>query len=245
MTLSIQPMNLGEGEGDTSFACFGMTPGTRIWMPCSAYLILGGETPIVVDAGFRDAAELMATSGMPFRSAEEHSLEANLARHGVEAADVGIVVFTHLHFDHSGAADRFPNARLLVQRVELQHAAAPLFPAIFYDRVDIAKFVDPLWSQIELLDGDTEIAPGVRAVFTGGHSAGHQMIYADVPSGQAIITGDNAYFVEPAVTMGIPPGYVVSLPDALAALARIKRDGVHILPMHDAAVYERYPDGVF
>ena len=95
-----------------------------------------------------------------------------------------------------------------------------------------------------MLDGDTEIAPGVRALFTGGHSAGHQMIYVDVPSGQAIITGDNAYFVEPGVTMGIPPGYVISLPDALAALARIKRDGVHILPMHDAAVYERYPDGI-
>ncbi len=43
---------------------------------------------------------------------------------------------------------------------------------------------------------------------------------------------------------GRPPGYVVSLADALAAIARIRRDADHVLPMHDNAVFDAYPDGV-
>jgi len=244
MALEIHAMNLGEGQADTSFLCWGLTPGTTVWVPCTAYLILGGDTPVVVDAGFRDAAELQANSGMPFRSEPEHALEANLARHGLEPDDIGLVVFTHLHFDHTGLADKFRNARLMVQRSELQYAAAPLWPAIFYERLDIAKLVGALYGQIELLDGDTEIAPGIRTVLTGGHSPGHQMVYVDVASGQAVICGDIAYLADPGVTQGIPPGYIISLPDTLAALARVKRDALHVLPMHDGTVYEKYPGGV-
>jgi glyoxylase-like metal-dependent hydrolase (beta-lactamase superfamily II) len=244
MALSIHPMMLGESLGDTSFMVWGLTPGTKIWSPTIAYLIVGGEKVVVIDAGFRDAAELEASTGLPFRCAPEHALEANLARHGLEPGDVDIVVFTHLHFDHSGLADRFPNARLLVQRTELQYAAAPLSPAMFYERLDIAKLVDPLWPQIDLLDGDAEVIPGVRAVLTGGHSPGHQIIYVGVESGPAIVCGDIAYVVDPAVTQGIPPSYVISMPDTLAALARIKRDATHVLPMHDATVFATYPEGV-
>ena len=242
--LEIHPMNLGEGLADTSFLCWGLTPGEKRWVPNSAYLILGGETPIMVDAAFRDAEELTANSGFPFRRHPEHELEANLARHGLEPGDIGLLVFTHLHLDHTGLADKAPNARLLVQRTELQYAAAPMFPVVFYERVDIAKLVDPLWSRVELLDGDVELAPGVRAVITGGHSPGHQMIYVDVASGQAIITGDLAYLADPGVTEQRPPGYVVNMADTLAGLARIKRDALHVLPMHDHAVFEQYPDGV-
>lgn len=244
MALKIHAMKLGAGQCDTSFACWGMTPGTTMWVPVTAYLILGGKTPILVDAGIRNAAELTANTGIPFVLEPEHGVEPNLAIHGLKPSDIGIVVLTHLHLDHTGVVDKFPNARILVQRTELDYAAAPLFPAVFYETVDIAKLNGPLRDQVELLDGDMEVAPGVRAIRTGGHAPGHQMVYVDVPSGQAIICGDNAYLINPSVTMGIPPGYFVSLADTVAALARVKRDGKHILPMHDDSVYTTYPQGV-
>jgi len=244
MALEIHPLDLGESEGDTSFIVFGMTPGTKVWSPVLAYLILGGPEPIVVDAGFRDAQWLLDNLGYSFRQSETQNLEAALGRHGLEPGDVGKLVLTHLHFDHTGLVDRFPNARIFVQRDELRYAAAPLFPAAFFDRIDIAKLVGPLWDQLELMNGDGEIAPGVRGVVTGGHSPAHQLIYVDVPSGQAIICGDAAYLVDPAVTQGLPPAYVISMPDALDALARIKRDADHVLPMHDASVLAKYPEGI-
>jgi N-acyl homoserine lactone hydrolase len=241
MTLTVHPLCLAEALGDTSILAFGLTPGTKKWSPCTGYLILGGEKVILVDAGVRES---LAQSSEAFRIEPEHELSANLARHGITADEVEGVIFTHLHIDHSGLADKFPNAVLYVQRRELQYAAAPMFPVRFYDRIDIAKFVDPLFGQIEFLEGETEIIPGVRCIPTGGHTPGHQMVYVDVPSGTAIITGDNVYLADVAMRDGTPPGYIVDLADTLAAIARIRRDGDHVLPMHDPMVYERYPNGV-
>jgi glyoxylase-like metal-dependent hydrolase (beta-lactamase superfamily II) len=203
--------------------------------------VVGGEKTLVVDAGVRKS---LADASEAFRVEAEHDLGANLGRHGVEPGDVDLLVLTHLHVDHSGLVDGFPNARLLVQRSELQYAAAPLHPVRFYDRVDIGKLVGPLFDRIDFVEGDVDVMDGVRCVFTGGHSPGHQMVYVDVPSGTAVITGDNVYLADRAMQEGIQPGYVVSLPQTIAAIDRIRRDADHVLPMHDAVVYERYPDGV-
>src|ERR1700722_17600141 len=102
MALEVHPMNLGEGEADTSFMCWGLTPGEKRWIPCSSYLILGAGEPIMVDAGFRDG--LLTQSAFPFRQSPEQTLDANLARHGLEAGDITTLLFTHLHLDHTGVA---------------------------------------------------------------------------------------------------------------------------------------------
>lgn len=242
MPLTIHPMSLGEVAADTSYLAFGWTPGTKMRVPYLSYLILGGAAPMVVDAGIRIDEPLPPDS--PRRVGPEHALEAQLAPHGVEPADVGLVVFTHLHADHTGAADRFPNARLLIQRSELQYAAAPINPQYMYDRIDLGKIIGSLWGQVEVLDGDAEIAPGIRGVLTGGHSPGHQMLYVDVPSGTAIITGDNVCVAEPAMELGLPTGYVMDMADAMAAVERVRRDATHVLPGHDPQVFDLYPKGV-
>jgi glyoxylase-like metal-dependent hydrolase (beta-lactamase superfamily II) len=231
-------MRLAEGYVDTSLIVHGLTPGVKRWISITSYLILGGPTPIVVDTGVDDGA------GPTRRGDPWGTLTGVLAKHGLEVGDVGLVVCTHLHYDHTGMIDRFPNARIAVQRRELQYAAAPMYPTGFYDAAVIAKLVDPLRARVDLLDGDTQIATGIRTVLTGGHSPGHQMVYVDVPSGQAVICGDIAYLIDPSVTEGVPPGYTINMADNLAALARVKRDAVHVLPMHDPVVHERYPNGI-
>lgn len=157
-----------------------------------------------------------------------------------------MVINTHLHLDHSGLTDQLPNARIVLNRTELQYAAAPYFPAPFYDRVDVAKYIGPLFDRIEFIENekDHEVAPGVTVAWTGGHSPGHQIVYADVDSGPAIITGDIVYRKEPGFTMQLPSGYFTSLGEVTNALARIKRDAKHVLPMHDPEVYREYPDGI-
>ena len=138
-----------------------------------------------------------------------------------------------------------PEARILVQRRELQYAAAPLFPVAFFDRTDIAALIGPLWERVELLDGERQLFDGVRTVHTGGHTPGHQMVYVDTPRGRAIITGDAAYVADLNVGAQLPSGYWVDLAEATAALRRIAADSHGIvLPMHDRSVYERYPQGI-
>ena len=241
MSYTIHPMSLGEVTADTSYLVFGWTPGTKLAAPYLAYLILGGSKPIVVDTGIR------VDEGVEFpshrRVGPEHSLVDQLARHGVEPADVGVVVLTHLHVDHTGHVDLFPNARLVVQRSELEYALAPPFFPYMYDSTDLAKLEGPLSARVELLDGDAEVEPGIRCVLVGGHSPGHQMLYVDVASGTAIITGDNICMIE-GLDLGLPTGYVVDMAQAMAVLERVRRDATHVLPGHDPKVFEKYPNGV-
>ncbi len=244
-TLTVHPLLLGEVELDQTFLMWASEPGTRRWIPTTAYLVLGPEAPILVDASFRDATEFTAASGVPARRPPEQELAPQLARHGLEPGDVGYVLHTHLHHDHTGLAARLPEAKLLVQRAELQYAAAPQFPVPFFDRVDIAALIGTLWGRVELLDGESELFTGVRTVHTGGHTPGHQMVYVDTPQGRAIITGDAVYVADLNLAAGVPSGYWVDLPDTMAALRRIAADSEGIvLPMHDRMVHERYADGI-
>jgi glyoxylase-like metal-dependent hydrolase (beta-lactamase superfamily II) len=186
-----------------------------------------------------------AASGVPARRGPEQELEVQLAGHGLEPGDLGYLLQTHLHHDHTGLATRLPAATILVQRRELQYAAAPLFPVAFFDRTDIAALVGPLWERVELLDGDHQLFDGVRTVHTGGHTPGHQMIYVETSQGRAIITGDAAYDANLNVGAQVPSGYWVDLADTMAALRRIADDSQGIvLPMHDRTVHERYPQGL-
>jgi len=244
-TVTVHPLLLGEVEVDHSFVGWATDPGRRLWIPTTAYLLLGADAPILVDASFRDPVAFTAASGVAARRTREQELEAQLAQHGLEPGDVGYILHTHLHHDHTGLDARLPEARILVQRRELQYAAAPLFPVAFFDRTDIAALIGPLWERVELLDGEQQLFDGVRTVHTGGHTPGHQMVYVDTPRGRAIITGDAAYVADLNVGAQLPSGYWVDLAEATAALRRIAADSHGIvLPMHDRSVYERYPQGI-
>ena len=236
MSLTIHPLNLGELETDFSTLIWLTNRGTRTNVPSTSWLITGAEKPILVDTSFRIVDDTA-------RRSTEQTLEAQLARHQLKPADIGYVVHTHLHIDHCGLDDLLPNARILLQRAELQYAAAPFFPAYWYDRQDIAKLVSTLWDRVDLLDEERELFPGIRTVFTGGHTPAHQMVYVEVPSGTAIITGDAAYLAT-NVKQQVPIGYFVNLEQVMAALRRIAQDGKHVLPTHDPEVYTLYPEGI-
>lgn len=244
MALTIHPISLGEGEVDTSFAVWQLTPGTKVKVPLTGYLILGGTEPILVDSGVGDPAKLSESVGIPFTRSEEQTLPVALAKHGLGVEDIGLVIMTHLHADHTGQLGVLPRARFAIQRSELQYAAAPLFPTPLFDRHDVGLLTGALFDRVVFLDGDEQIVPGVRGVLTGGHSPGHQLLEVNVDSGLAVITGDLIFLIEPALEAEVPPGYITSLEETMRGITRIKRTADHVLPMHDRSVYERYPDGV-
>jgi hypothetical protein len=112
----------------------------------------------------------------------------DLERHGVQPEEIDIVIFTHLHGDHSGWATEcveegvgcryqptFPNARYYVQGQEFEDATHP------NERTRNTYFAEnfvPLqeYGVLTLLNGATDIIPSVRVVPTPGHTAGHQSV---------------------------------------------------------------------
>lgn len=245
MALSIHPLNVGDIELDSSFLTWQTGCGTKVWAPTTAWLILGGDKPILVDSSFRSVEDAKALQYLTCRRSPEQELVAQLAKHDVTPEQVGLVVHTHVHMDHAGQDHLIPTARLLVQRRELQNAAAPdIYPVPFYDRLNVARLVHDHWSRVDVLDGEVDIAPGVRCVPMPGHTPGHQAVYVALGSGTAIIAGDAAMTVRHNVRGGVAPGFLDNMADTMAGLRRLARDGKHILPTHDEEVFALYPEGV-
>jgi len=122
------------------------------------------------------------------RSVGDALREAGL---GPEAIDT--VVMTHLHFDHSGGTTRragegfapvFTRARHVVQATEWHDANHP------HERNRasyLPENVEPLAALIQTVDGEAEVAPGVRVLPTPGHTRGHQSVLIGEPGGPRLL----------------------------------------------------------
>ncbi|HEX6548693.1 MAG TPA: N-acyl homoserine lactonase family protein [Candidatus Dormibacteraeota bacterium] len=108
-----------------------------------------------------------------------------LAAEGLTPGDVKVVINTHLHFDHAGQNAVFKHAPFYVQRAELERARR--------DQRWFTDWFDFMDARFELLEGEAEIAEGVRVVPTPGHTAGHQSVLVEREDGGQLMIGDAAY----------------------------------------------------
>jgi N-acyl homoserine lactone hydrolase len=135
---------------------------------------------ILVDTGVGWGNERLIRE---WRVVNRHAADA-MAEHDLSPADVKIVINSHLHFDHCGQNAVFKHAPFYVQRRELDRARRS---------GDAAEWFDFAGARFELVDGDAEIAEGVRVVATPGHTSGHQSVFVDTADGPAVMIGDAAY----------------------------------------------------
>lgn len=135
---------------------------------------------ILVDTGVGWPTELVKD----WKVVNRHAADA-LAEHDLSPADVRIVINSHLHFDHCGQNAVFKHAPFYIQRSELRRARR--------EERTTSEWFDFAGARFELLDGDTEIADGVRVVATPGHTVGHQSVLVDTEDGSAVMIGDAAY----------------------------------------------------
>ena len=130
----------------------------------------------------------------------DRSIGGALREVGLEPDAIDTVVMTHLHFDHSGGTTRktasgalepvFKRAKHVVQRLEWEDATHP------HERNRasyLGENIGPLGEAglLQVVDGETELAPGVRVVPTPGHTRGHQSVLIGPEGGpRALFLGD-------------------------------------------------------
>ncbi len=132
----------------------------------------------------------------------DRSIGDALAETGLEPDAIDTVVMTHLHFDHSGGTTKrtasgalepvFKRAKHVVQKLEWEDATHP------HERNRasyLAESIGPLGDAglLQIVDGETEIAPGVRVLPTPGHTRGHQSVLVGAPdpgAEKALFLGD-------------------------------------------------------
>lgn len=147
------------------------------------WYIEGPEKNYLVDTGM----ESERFSGGKYNITHIQTLDEGLSKLGLEVGDIDYVILTHAHHDHIANLRRFPRAKAIIQRAELEEALNPFeffrlrLPA---DYQDLFKGAD--W---EVVEGDTVIDENLELIFTPGHSPGGQSVGVKTSQGLAIIAG--------------------------------------------------------
>ena len=214
---------------------YGDRSAERVAIPVTCYVVRTGDATILFDTGISPRAVPGLVRQDPLcRFTDEDLLVHRLDSIGLEPKDVDLVVLSHLHFDHAGGAVIFDGSELIVQKDEYSYAH---YPASFFAGFYYRKNFDLPGYRWRLLDGDTELAPGVTVLRTDGHTPGHQSLMVELPeTGPVILTGDACYWHEHVKNERVP-GVVWNPTLALHSIKRLKTlarlTGAKIFPSHD------------
>jgi len=158
-------------------------------MPIYAYLIEHPKGLVLVDTGqsyeMRDENTVME---------EKDTILSKLVELGCKPDDIKYVVMSHLHLDHSGYMNFFPNSTFIVRKEELKAAWWPeaceggyVFPT--FEKTRKFKFIQPGDDE----DYDIFMDGTVVLIDTRGHSRGHQSVVLNLPNtGKTVLVNDAA-----------------------------------------------------
>jgi glyoxylase-like metal-dependent hydrolase (beta-lactamase superfamily II) len=159
-----------------------------------SWLIRSQGQTILVDTGLGGRPVQMPAKTPP-------ALPSVMEEAGVKPSEVDVIVFTHLHFDHTGwnttdengtPTPLFPNARHVVQQVEWDYwtGSDELRTAAAYDNV-----LSPIESAglLDLVEGEHAVTSEVVTIPTPGHTPGHVSFVVQSGNEKAYLIGDAAH----------------------------------------------------
>jgi len=247
---TIWPLSVGIiSQVEKSNLTFGNNQGERLDVCSVMYLLKDGPELILVDTRMSDPDWV---SKYHHPSSREKSQEpiAALAKLEVSPDEIGIVILTHLYWDHCFNNSLFTKARIIVQKAEIQYALFPLpIHALYYEAFSIG--MTPSWlrdiGRFEIVDGDYEIMPGVSIIKLPSHTPGFQGVNVKTKKGNYFIGSDFCPLFENWLavdTKPIPSGIHVNLLDYFNSFKRVSKFADFILPGHDLKVLEKefYPN---
>lgn len=228
----IYPIPLFRTKGDMSRITYRQNTGRSLDLVNYAWYIEGADRKIIVDTG--GSSEFFSkVRGIPTHHIQ--TLGTGLNKLGIRPNEVDLVIFTHLHTDHVAQAHQFQNAKMLVQRDELEFARNPhpLFAEMYHK-----EFFNNL--TFETIDGDLEISDQVAIIRTPGHSKGGQSVIVKTSQGIVIISGlcicEENINPPPSVNKTMPvviPTIHTDPVEAYDSLVRIKQMANIVIPIHD------------
>jgi len=163
-------------------------------IPLTVVVLKVGDRLIMVDSG-SGAGQWQPTAG---------KLDANMRGAGIDPAKIGTILISHFHPDHifglmqkGTNAPTFPNAELVVSATEYKWWTEPgRVEKLPEARKPLATRINaafPGWKNFKLVDGEQEVAPGIRLVDAPGHTPGHAAFHVGSGNQQLMISNDTAY----------------------------------------------------
>jgi glyoxylase-like metal-dependent hydrolase (beta-lactamase superfamily II) len=253
------------GDASNPLRALGVGVPKSRWVGCpiGAFLLVHpSRGPLLVDTGLHpDAADRLASNFgrlnarffSTLRASRDRTVAAQLRARGIDAADIDLVVMTHLHVDHASAMSEFPRATFGCAREEWEAATARFGVWQGYVRSQL-----PSSAALRLLDfGGPDAQPwgpfpatidllgdgSVRLLFTPGHTRGHLSVLVRSTGRDVLIVGDALYTLRNLREDHLP--WRTADDDLYRqSMARLREyAGAHpdaqLIPTHDTEVWDR------
>jgi glyoxylase-like metal-dependent hydrolase (beta-lactamase superfamily II) len=177
-------------------------PADFVSIPFTVLVIKTGGKTIMCDSG--TGGQVQPTAG---------KLAANMKAAGIDPAKIETILISHCHPDHIfGLMEKdtnkpvYPNAELIISDVEYKFWTDPaVIDRLPEARKGLARRIQavfPTWKNIRQVEGEPEVAPGIRLVSSPGHTPGHRAFHLSSGSSQLMISNDTAYV--PALVVANP-----------------------------------------
>lgn len=168
-------------------------PTGFVSIPLTVLALRIGDRMVLVDAG--SGGQWQPTAG---------KLHENMKAAGVDPGRIAAILISHFHPDHIfGLIEKgtnnpvFPNAEIIVSAAEYRWWTEPgrveKLPEARKALGQRIQTVFPTWKNFALVEGEREVAPGVRLVAAPGHTAGHSAFHVASARQQLMISSDAAY----------------------------------------------------
>ena len=243
---SIQAIRLANSPGDeVAEMVIGAPKEEKIDTVYVVWLIRGGGRNILFDSGFHRERWFKEWTIQDYLAPDE---AVRLA--GVKPEEVTDVVVSHVHWDHMGGIDLFPNATIWIQKEEFRYYTGPAWQSGGdHDGIDPDDVLELVRlntaGRLRLIDGDNvEIFPEIRA-YTGGRHTYASQYLGVAGSPPFVLASDNVYLYRnlaehrPSATFS-EADYPANLKNQ-QRMIQLAGSADRVIPGHDALQFKKYP----
>jgi N-acyl homoserine lactone hydrolase len=224
----------------TDYAMFSPSagPNERYEMPVKSYVVAHPLGTLVWDTGIEDAINgeggRQIIEEITFKVPK--TMRSQLEEIGVDPATVRYLAFSHLHPDHVGNIDLFPDSTVLLQRAELDAAFSPRAEDLTYFPDSYAALDR---DNVQAVSGEHDVFGDGTVVLRPlpGHTPGHQGLLVLLrETGRVLLAGDVSYSVKDYIEGAVRSGNVDLEASArsIDAAKELEREGVTVWLHHDA-----------
>ena len=238
-------------------------PGGEVRFPVYSVLIEHAEGNFLIDTGYDfDHVQKVLPFEKPSQN-EHQTILGALKLLGMEASDIGVLFNSHFHFDHVGGNKFFPHAKKLCHKAEIEQSARPeVFEVLGYSDMtfsteaaqargmseQLADGQTARNTKFELIEGDIELAKGVKLIFTPGHAIGHYSLYVELANRKPMLFTLDAAYTRKSYENLINAGFHIDPIAGIESMKRLKKieeeTGAEVLFSHDMESFKNYQTGV-